>query len=275
MVRISGLVLFFALSSLFTPASLLASYYFGFEDIGRHWYDAEKSANNKDDDQLCWAATTSNMLAYTGWGFPTNTGFKNADDIFAYFQDHWTNQGGNMYYGTQWWFDGFNHSPQGGSWSSVDEKGGGFYPYETFSEYYSWNSDDNSVLETMDDFLHAGYGVGLSLTKGEHDGGHAITVWGYAFDDNGDYEGIYITDSDDGKHLDSASDAPAYYDVEFRDDAWYLQNYYGSYDWHITEVHGLAQMSSAAVPIPSTCLLLGSGLLYLRRRKSKFPPKPC
>jgi hypothetical protein len=275
MVRISGWVLFFALSSLFTPATLPASYYFGFEDIGGHWYDAEKSANNSEDDQLCWAATTSNMLAYTGWGFPTNTGFTDADDIFSYFQQHWSDEGGNMYYGTQWWFDGIDHSQQGRSWSRVDHPGGGFYSSDYFDKYYSWNSDDATLMKTADDFLHAGDGVGLSLTKGKDGGGHAISLWGYEFSETkNDYAGIYVTDSDDGKHLDSASDNPVYYEVEFQNTAWYLQDFYGSSEWHITEVHGLAQMPSAAVPIPSTCLLLGTGVLCLRRRKSKFQQKP-
>ena len=273
MVRISGLVLLIALLSLFTADTLLASYYLGFEDIGRQWFDVEKSTENNKDGQLCWAATASNMLAYTGWGFPTDTNFADADDIFDYFQDHWTNAGGNMYYGTQWWFDGINPSYQESPSSQVHASGGGFYPDEAFSDYYSWSSYDKTAMDTADGYLHDGYGVGLSLAKGDNHGGHAITLWGYKFDETtGDYQGIYVTDSDDDKDTESAPDELAYYDLTFHDAAWYLQDYCKSDSWHITEVHGLSQMPAAAVPIPSTALLLSTGLLYLLRGKRKFRP---
>jgi hypothetical protein len=67
--------------------------YFGYNDFGGSWYDAEKTLGNTEDDLMCWAATGSNMLTYTGWGFPVGASFSNEDDIFAYFQNHWTDAG--------------------------------------------------------------------------------------------------------------------------------------------------------------------------------------
>ncbi|MFO8012577.1 MAG: hypothetical protein R6X20_04635, partial [Phycisphaerae bacterium] len=113
---------------------------------GGTWADAEKvppddgpgedpNVPGTADDYMCWAAVASNLLEWTGWG--KTGGMTTADDMFAYFQDHWTDQGGNMYYGWDWWFDGTNDSPgDPDEWSQVDVPGGGFYPSQAFSDYY-------------------------------------------------------------------------------------------------------------------------------------------
>ena len=42
--------------------------YFGYQQYGGAWCDAEKSPSNDDDDDLmCWATTASSVLAWTGW----------------------------------------------------------------------------------------------------------------------------------------------------------------------------------------------------------------
>jgi hypothetical protein len=64
--------------------------------MGGTWHDAEKSPTNEEDDLMCWAAAASNILAWTGWGYPSGTSFANEDDMFGYYQDHWTDQGGIM-----------------------------------------------------------------------------------------------------------------------------------------------------------------------------------
>lgn len=68
--------------------------------------DAEKRPDNPDDTAMCWAAAASNVLDWTGWG--SEAGFNNADQIFEHYQNHWTNQGGLMQFGWQWFFDGTN-----------------------------------------------------------------------------------------------------------------------------------------------------------------------
>ncbi len=55
---------------------------FSIENID--FIDAEKEVNGKDDE-LCWAAATSNILQYTGWG--AKAGFKSEDEIFEDFSN--------------------------------------------------------------------------------------------------------------------------------------------------------------------------------------------
>jgi len=251
---------------IFTGAVDLANAttYFGYNDFGGSYQDAEKSPTNSDDDLMCWAATASNVLNWTRWGDVYSTGANAEDDIFTYFQAHWTDVGGNMYFGVDWWFDGVNDSQGWSGWSQVDVPGGGFYDPPYFSDYYTWNSNDSSAMSNIDTYLHDGRGVGLGLSG---PGGHAITCWGYEYDKvSGDYLGIYVTDSDDHKYEDGAADELRYYDVDYSSETWYLQNYYGQDDWYISEVHGLLQNP---VPIPSAFWLLGSGLIAfagIRRR---------
>ena len=80
--------------------------YLLFEHWGGTWSDAEKSPTNTEDDLMCWAAASSNVLAWTGWG--QVGGMTNADQMFAYYQNHWTDEGGTMAFAWNWWFDGLN-----------------------------------------------------------------------------------------------------------------------------------------------------------------------
>ncbi|MBL0713013.1 MAG: IdeS/Mac family cysteine endopeptidase [Desulfosarcina sp.] len=269
--KVSGLLL--VLSALFFlkagPASGLS--YFGFDDFGGIWHDAEKTLSNTEDDLMCWAAAASNMLTYTGWGFPAGEGFTGTDDIFAYFQGHWTDSGGSMYYGAEWWFDGTNNSPgRASGWSQVDAPGGGFYPGYNFSDYYTWSSYDSIALDNIDTYLHAGRGVGLAMMG---PGAHAITAWGYEYDEFGNYLGVYVTDSDNASDTDSPADILAYYDIRYSGGGWYLQDFYGSDFWYIGEVHGLAPMPApvASIPEPATLLLVGAGLFGLAWVRRRFP----
>jgi len=229
---------------------------------GGTWHDAEKASDNSEDDLMCWAAQTSNLLAWTGWG--NVGGMTNTDEMFQYFQDHWTDLGGNSYYGLDWWFDGTNDSQGQPGWSQVDVPGGGFYPSQDISEYRHWSSDDAGALATVDTYIRNGWATGLSIAG---PGGHAITCWGFDYDDieTDYYVGLWVSDSDDDKGGPAPRpDALNYYDVSYQDGAWYLQDYYGSDSWYITEVIGMA-----AIPEPSTALLVACGLVGLaswRRR---------
>ncbi len=231
-----------------------------FELFGGTWHDAEKASDNSEDDLMCWAAQTTNMLAWTGWG--TVGGMTTTDDMFQYFQDHWTDEGGNAYYGLDWWFDGTNDSQGQPGWSQVDVPGGGFYPSQDISEYRHWSSDDAGALATVDTYIRNGWATGLSIAG---PGGHAITCWGFNVDptDADNYYGVWITDSDDDKGGPAPRpDALHYYDVSLVGGAWYLQDYYGTDDWYIAEVIGME-----ALPEPATMGLLVLGALALLRRR--------
>lgn len=247
-----------------------------YQPYGSDWLDAEKSPTNTEDDLMCWAAAASNILAWSGWGSPVASGAGAEDTIFAYFQTHWTDQGGLMEFGWDWWFDGTHNSPTGSGWSYVDVAGGGDFwdPPYTFTDYYHRTWQDGSAMSAIDDYLHAGYGVTLGVYEDGGDGGHAITCWGYDYSagDPGGYLGVRVTDSDDNKGSTAPPDVLAYYNVTYDStkNKWFLQNFYGQNDWYIGEVMALDQSPESAVPLPAAVWLLGSGLLGLVGVRRRF-----
>lgn len=221
------------------------------EHHGGTWYDAEKSSDNAEDDLMCWAATTANVLQWTGWG--NVNGLENEDEIFEYFQDHWTDAGGNIFYGVNWWFDGINDVQGESGWSQEDvDGGGGFYPSLEVSNYSHHTSDDASALSTVEDYITSGYGTALSIGG---DIAHVITCWGFNYnpENPSEYYGVWVTDSDDSKYGDAPRpDSIHYYEVQTADEKWYLQDYAGSSNNFVSEVYGLE-----AVPEPQLiCMVL-------------------
>jgi hypothetical protein len=217
------------------------------EQWGGAWHDAEKSPSNNDDDLMCWAASSANVLEWTGWG--NVVGLETTDDIFAYYNDHWSDAGGLQRFGWEWWFNGENDSQGWGGWSQVETPGGSFYPGETFEDYYHYSADHASIMSTLQTYMQSGYGTGIALRGG---GDHAVTVWGvnYNADNPSEFYGVWLTDSDDTKYQEDAPDRLRYYDVQQSGGKWYLQDYYGSNSWYIGEAYGLEQNPNGALPPP-------------------------
>ena len=213
------------------------------ENWGGMWSDAEKSSYNYEDDNMCWASAAANVLEWTGWG--RVGGMTNTDAMFKYFQDHWTDQGGLMIFGWEWWFTG-NHGSSGWSgWSQVDVAGGGFHPSINYGGVQHYNSTDAGAMTAIDTYLRSGYGTSIGVYG---PGGHAITVWGLTHEagDATAYNGLYVTDSDDHKYYYNAPDRLRYYEVEEHDGKWYLQSFYGSNSWYVGFVSALAPAPPAA-----------------------------
>ncbi|MFW6153830.1 MAG: PEP-CTERM sorting domain-containing protein [Planctomycetota bacterium] len=243
------------------------------EAFGGAIADAEKDPYDGDDDLMCWAATAANILQWTGWGRVDDGSGRvlaDADAIFDYFVDHWTDAGGMMHAAWDWWFDGTSPTQGRAGWSQVDVPGGGFHPDVNFHEHYVRFQDESNLLWAIDMLLRDGYALGAALYRPKSGGGlygHALTVWGVDILDDA-YVGLWVTDSDDAKSMADPPDQVRYYGVRYNNNRWYLQDYAGRDTWYLGLVDGLA-----AVPEPSTAtLLLASlGLTTARRRRKSAP----
>ncbi len=264
--------LFLLLAIVFLlPSFASASSYYVYDVWGGTYSDAEKTYSNTDDDLMCWAAAASNILYWTGWGNVSSEDFSSADDIFNYYQYYWTDDGGNSAYAWNWWFTGNGVSENSDGWSYVEySDGGDFYNQRLFSQVFRYSVNTSKIMEDLNRFFNMGYGVTCSLTR-DGESGHMVSVWGYEYDEAGNYVGIYVTDSDDDKSSDYADDVLAYYDIVYGtvtsgEDtfyAWFLQDFYGTDSYYVTGLYALALAPEAlrAVPVPAGIFLLGSGLI--------------
>jgi len=218
-----------------------------FDAYGGWWADAEKRPPSdgegnpdpydpgEDDDLLCWAATASNILEYTGWGLVG--GMWDSDAMFSYFQGYWVDKGGFVLRGCEWWFDGVDP----GDDSLKAGGGGNFWPGEDFNDYFHWEGDTEDTLSSICGWLVAGYGVGIWIVEINGDGSHAITVWGFNHDGTNPL-GIWVADSDDSKgEMPPATNLLQYFQVAYDDDEdwWFMPNYGSTGGWYIYEVSGL------------------------------------
>ncbi len=229
------------------------------------WRDTDKSLSNPDDDWMCWAAAAANILDWAGWNTPL---FDSAQDMFYAFQDYWSDKGSLMEYAWHWWFDG-TEPPTEEGYSQIENPGGGNYwsDYNFFDYFYedwaTWDSstelwtDGVNLMATIDEYLHNDYGVTLAVYA--ENGGHALTAWGYEYDDLGNYTGIWVTDSDD-----YITDLKLL-SVSLIDELWYLDvnNLYGYNDWFIGGVQALQKLKETPIPEPGTLIFFGFGLIWL------------
>lgn len=193
----------------------------GWVDNNKHydWVNGHPTGGNDGDNELCWAASASNLV--TWWqnqnpeaaaaaGAPTE-----AEDVWQVFKDSYTDAGGFTNAGVQWWFFGDIPSapPQkpgaaaAGYYSSLVDPWvpghlGYFMGYED-PRYYNDEDALQALSLNIKDMVQAGWGIGLHIshfseTSDILGGGHAITLWGLDYDEESGYlTKLYVTDSDD------------------------------------------------------------------------------
>lgn len=231
--------------------SVIENSSFSFDDVD--FIDAEKeSAGENNDSLMCWSATSSNILHYTGWGAKASASFKTSDDIFENFIANFTDQAGNSIYAFEWFFNGSYNPQTWNGWSHAKNFGNsGAYLKKYASSSVSKYVFEKSLIKFFPyDFslLEEGYGFSVSVgwlnSYGTRTGGHVISGWGYICDKDYVYDNplyfkaLIVSDSDNDRY--STSDrrqAPntltvlnmtPYYENEYS--AWSFDGYGGVFE---------------------------------------------
>jgi hypothetical protein len=188
-----------------------------------------------------------------------NYGYANEDDVFDFFvAEDPVDTGGWWENAWSFWFDG---SQTGGHFGGSSH--GGYYSTAAFTaNYYEDMTGGADVMDDMAALLQANYGVGMTVRGGMD---HAVTLWGLDTDANGDYIGLWMTDSDNNRGgPDPRPNTLDYYGVTLTGSTWYLDNYYGTNVNYIEEIQALQY-----VPVPAAVWLgiLGLSVAGVKLRK--------
>lgn len=184
---------------------------------GCGWFDCTKvdpvhPESPSHDSNLCWAASTSNMIY---WWLERNkdniekygryTGPKEYRDaldceVFQYFKDHFTNYGGYISSALNWFFKATPVNVSDGTTSHGSDK----WPAHTgFFKDVLGNSKifRAGVVSDFGNELKKAFvnkeSIGISIEVSGGTGSHAINIWGAEFDGDGELCKIYIVENND------------------------------------------------------------------------------
>lgn len=194
--------------------------------------DRDCTAELRDTDYMCWSHATSDVIQYwqtyygvfykgdkeLPYGFNYDretlklTEGGSSSQVCTVFTDNWTNQGGNIVYAIPWYFDGglpYGYPENISEWSQLEDYDTGGYSFGTSvsarTRYVSGSLSRAGLLETVASILgykktgdvwersERGQIAYLSLTRTES--GHAITLWGFSVDENGELESLIVSDN--------------------------------------------------------------------------------
>ncbi len=230
------------------------------------WYDAEKTQAEDMDDSMCYAASASNLIAWWQNGKVGSTLTSDAprqlEGIWKDFVSNNQSQedGGDALSAINWWVSGVYMPKTPEEWERYymkkDEWGGDDLPLTLperegyYYDQYALNqqklselfidvvTEDTRVTEI--DFarlLKGGCGISLGIEadndKHGHVEGHAITLWGVEYGEDGKLSTIWITDSDDG--AEKLVKVAVTVD-EANDKIWLKDGYYGLIEYYISVV---------------------------------------
>ena len=175
------------------------------------WFDAEKERGTRDDNYLCWAAASSNLVAW--WQEQQDYQIEAPKDlptIWDEYRDTFANVGGHAELGLHWWLDGtYGNAPLR---NPMQDSGGGYYSKSLVTDlgYNPGVRDvDLKVFEldelqnakafsrTLVSYISNGYGVELTWGFDGSSDGHSVTLWGVDYDDSKQViTNLYLSDSD-------------------------------------------------------------------------------
>lgn len=179
------------------------------------WYDADKDFNG-NDNLLCWAASSSNIIAWWQDQNPDLAAQATAangekaplgDDVWSVYRQSYKSTGGYAMHSFYWYFYEWADEDQA-TWmtnyrTEYGNSVGAYYssvlgnvePEILFDSPYYW-FDVGEFSRDFCGFLQAGYGVSISV-ESEYVS-HALTLWGVEYDTELDrLTRLWLTDSDD------------------------------------------------------------------------------
>lgn len=229
------------------------------------WYDANKANPGAadGDNNLCYAASASNLIAWWQSKYTVPTGTPNTlDAIWArYKEGSNTDTGGDTGGAVQWWLTGVymplsdeeeDRSIFWNTGSSTLTSFEGYY-YDQYNltmwgdyGFYEFlcpddrpSSEDSylrSIGSKMLNLVGRGCGMGLSIADDAGSLAHAITLWGIEYDNASNViSKLWLTDSDDAQYPWVGQDGLFAVDVEVNETNGKLYISTTDSDWYTKE----------------------------------------